>query len=72
MENNTILASVQLELVEEFVTVDAKKRVRIASLVPTQAYNIYRNSKGQILLDPVRTVSMWQLEQKNKGGSTRE
>ncbi len=66
MDINEILASTQFEAKEEFVIVDAKKRMRISSLIPTQAYNIYRNTKGQILLDPVKTVSMWQIENMDK------
>jgi len=57
MSTSTILKSSDFELVSEFSQPDAKKRLSLGeALRGATAYNIYRNSLGQLILDPVRTV----------------
>ena len=62
----TILRNTDFELVTEFATPDAKKRLSLGeALAGATAYNIYRNSLGQLILDPVKTVpasEMWLYE----------
>jgi len=61
-----ILKSADFELVTEFAQPDAKKRLSLGeALQDATAFNIYRNSLGQLILDPVRTVpvsEMWLYE----------
>ncbi|MGD0629177.1 MAG: hypothetical protein ABR987_07485 [Terracidiphilus sp.] len=61
-----ILKDTEFELVSEFARPDAKKRVSLGeALSGTTAYNIYRNSLGQVILDPVKAVpahEMWLYE----------
>jgi hypothetical protein len=49
-------------LVTEIQKPDAKKRLSIGQAVeePAAAYNIYRNALGQIVLDPVRAVPLYE------------
>jgi hypothetical protein len=49
-------------LVTEIQKPDAKKRLSIGQAVeePASAYNIYRNPMGQIVLDPVRAVPVYE------------
>lgn len=62
----TIIRNSDFELVSEFAQPDAKKRLSLGEASQgASAYNIYRNSLGQLILDPVRTVpvsEMWLYE----------
>ncbi|MGA2217127.1 MAG: hypothetical protein ABSG51_03525 [Terracidiphilus sp.] len=66
MPPSTIIKDSDFQLVTEFAQPDAKKRVSLGSaLSGATAYNIYRNSLGQLILDPVKTVpvsEMWLYE----------
>jgi hypothetical protein len=61
-----VLKNSDFQLVSEFSQPDAKKRLSLgAALASATAYNIYRNSLGQLILDPVKTVpasEMWLYE----------
>ena len=63
-------------LVTEIQKPDAKKRLSIGQAMeePAAAYNIYRNSLGQIMLDPVKAVPVyeaWLFENKKALASVR-
>jgi hypothetical protein len=66
MATPTIIRNSEFELVSEFAQPDAKKRLSLGeALRGATAYNIYRNSFGQLILDPVRAVpasEMWLYE----------
>jgi hypothetical protein len=51
----TVLKNDKFSLVSKYVTMDSKKRVRLAGAVG-EAFNVYSNSMGQIILDPVEVV----------------
>ena len=61
-----ILKDTDFELISEFARPDAKKRLSLGdALHDATAYNIYRNSLGQVILDPVKAVpahEMWLYE----------
>ena len=63
---SAVLKNTDFELITEFAQPDAKKRLSLGeALSGAAAYNIYRNSLGQLILDPVRTVpasEMWLYE----------
>jgi hypothetical protein len=70
------LKDTQFTLVTDFQKPDAKKRLSIGHAVqePAAAYNIYRNSLGQIMLDPVKAVPLhetWLFENKKALASIR-
>jgi hypothetical protein len=66
MPTSTVIKDSDFELVSEFAQPDAKKRLSLGeALRGATAYNIYRNSLGQLILDPVKTVpasEMWLYE----------
>jgi hypothetical protein len=66
MSPSTILKDSDFKLVSEFAQPDAKKRLSLGeALQDAKAFNIYRNSLGQLILDPVRTIpasEMWLYE----------
>jgi len=66
MPTSTIIKNADFQLISEFVQPDAKKRLSLGeALRSVTAYNIYRNSLGQLILDPVKTVpasEMWLYE----------
>ena len=66
MPISAIIRSSDFELVSEFAQPDAKKRLSLGeALRESTAFNIYRNSQGQLVLDPVNTVpasEMWLFE----------
>ena len=52
-----ILKTADFSLVSEFVTLDAKKRLRLGAVGEVgSAFNVYRNRLGQIVLDPVKAI----------------
>ena len=50
------------ELINEIIKPDAKKRLSLGSAAAQAgvAYNIYRNQIGQIMLDPVKAVPVYE------------
>ncbi len=56
MATNAVIKDNNFELVSEFMQPDAKKRLSLGVAAQGKAYNIYKNSLGQLILDPVRTV----------------
>jgi hypothetical protein len=66
MPASTVIKNSDFELVSEFAQPDAKKRLSLGeALGGVTAYNIYRNTLGQIILDPVKAVpasEMWLYE----------
>lgn len=61
-----IIKKSDFQLVSEFVQPDAKKRLSLGQASrEASAYNIYSNSLGQIILDPVKTIpasEVWLYE----------
>jgi hypothetical protein len=54
---STVIKNTDFELVTEFAQPDAKKRLSLGeALGGATAFNIYRNSFGQVILDPVKAV----------------
>jgi hypothetical protein len=66
MSPSAVLKNTDFQLVSEFAQPDAKKRLSLGeALGSATAYNIYRNSLGQLILDPVKAVpasEMWLYE----------
>jgi hypothetical protein len=57
MPGPAVIRNTDFELVSEFAQPDGKKRLSLGeALGSTKAYNIYRNSLGQVILDPVKTI----------------
>lgn len=61
-----ILKNQDFQLVTEFAQPDAKKRLSLGeALAGVSSFNIYRNTFGQIVLDPVKVVPVseaWLFE----------
>jgi hypothetical protein len=62
-------------LVTELQKPDAKKRLSIGQAVeePAGAYNVYRNALGQIMLDPVKAIPVyeaWLFENQGRPSSS--
>ena len=52
-----VIKNTDFQLVTQFAQPDAKKRLSLgAALAGGAAFNIYRNTLGQLLLDPVKTI----------------
>jgi len=64
--SSPIVRDANFQLVSEFAQPDAKRRLSLGeALAGATAYNIYRNSFGQLILDPVKAVpasEMWLYE----------
>ncbi len=57
MPASAVIRNSDFELISEFAQPDAKKRLSLGEAVAgATAYNIYRNSLGQVILDPVKAV----------------
>lgn len=56
MVTNAVIKEDDFELVSEFMQPDAKRRLSLGAAAQGKAYNIYQNSLGQLILDPVKTV----------------
>ena len=55
--SSSVIKDTNFELVTEFARTDAKKRLSLGeALAGSSAFNIYRNTFGQLFLDPVRAV----------------
>jgi hypothetical protein len=61
--STSIIKNSDFRLISEFAQPDTKKRLSLGeALGGATAFNIYRNSLGQLILDPVKTVpasEMW-------------
>jgi hypothetical protein len=66
MPSSPVIRDADFRLVSEFAQPDAKKRLSLGQAVgDATAYNIYTNSLGQLILDPVRAIpasEMWIYE----------
>jgi hypothetical protein len=66
MPTSVVIKNDDFQLISEFAQPDAKKRLSLGeALSGATAYNIYRNSLGQLILDPVKAVpasEMWLYE----------
>jgi hypothetical protein len=52
-----IIKNSDFQLVAEFAQPDTKKRLSLgAALAGAGAFNVYRNTLGQLILDPVKAV----------------
>jgi hypothetical protein len=62
MRMANVIKDTRFELVTEIQRTDAKKRLSLGQAVEEAgaAYNIYRNSLGQIVLDPVKAVPVYE------------
>jgi hypothetical protein len=76
MPASTVIKNSDFELVSEFAQPDAKKRLSLSgALSGVSAYNIYRNTLGQIILDPVKAVpasEMWLYENSQALASVKQ
>ncbi len=55
--SSTVIKNSDFQLITEFVQPDAKKRLSLGSaLAGAGAFNVYRNTLGQLILDPVKAV----------------
>jgi hypothetical protein len=66
MPSSPVIKSDDFRLISEFAQPDAKKRLSLGQAVSgSTAYNIYTNSLGQLILDPVKAIpasEMWLYE----------
>ena len=66
MPSSAVIKNADFRLISEFAQPDAKKRLSLGeALSDATAFNIYRNTLGQIILDPVKAVpasEMWLYE----------
>jgi hypothetical protein len=66
MPTSPVIKSADFRLVSEFAQPDAKKRLSLGeALSGATAYNIYTNSLGQFILDPVKAIpasEIWLYE----------
>jgi hypothetical protein len=66
MRTSAVIKNADFRLISEFAQPDAKKRLSLGvALSGVTAYNIYRNTLGQLILDPVKAIpasEMWLYE----------
>jgi hypothetical protein len=66
MPTSAVIKNSDFELISEFAQPDAKKRLSLGEAAGgAKAFNIYRNSLGQLILDPVKAIpasEMWLYE----------
>ncbi|MDX6765671.1 MAG: hypothetical protein SFU85_02665 [Candidatus Methylacidiphilales bacterium] len=56
MASSTVIKNQDFQLISEFARTDSKKRLSLGEAAAAGAFNIYCNSLGQIVLDPVKVV----------------
>ena len=54
--SSAFIKNTAFQLIAEFAQPDAKKRLSLGEAGGARAYNIYRNTVGQIILDPVKAI----------------
>jgi hypothetical protein len=62
-DNSHTLSTSEYELIAEYVILDTSRRLRIPKAGAVgQAYNVYKNPQGRLLLEPVVAVPVqaWQ------------
>lgn len=59
---STLVKDSHFELITEIIKPDAKKRLTLGQALAQAgvAYNVYRNQLGQIMLDPVKAVPVYE------------
>jgi hypothetical protein len=66
MPTSGVIKDTDFQLISEFAQPDAKRRLSLGEAGSgATAYNIYRNSLGQLILDPVKAVpasEIWLYE----------
>ncbi len=76
MSPSAILKNADFRLITEFAQPDSKKRLSLGSaLTDATAYNIYTNSLGQLILDPVKAIpasEMWLYENSQALASVKQ
>jgi hypothetical protein len=76
MPTYAVLKNTDFQLISEFAQPDAKKRLSLGgALGESTAYNIYRNSLGQLVLDPVKAVpasEVWLFENASALASVKQ
>jgi hypothetical protein len=76
MAPSAVIKNDDFQLISEFAQPDAKKRLSLGeALAGATAYNIYRNSLGQLILDPVKTIpasEMWLYENSQALASVKQ
>jgi hypothetical protein len=76
MPTSVVIKNDDFQLISEFAQPDAKKRLSLGqALAGATAYNIYRNSLGQLILDPVKTIpasEMWLYENSQALASVKQ
>jgi len=76
MATSSVLKSSDFQLVTEFAQPDAKKRLSLGeALSGATAFNVYRNSLGQLILDPVKTIpasELWLYENPDALASVKQ
>lgn len=53
---SAVIKATDFMLVTEFTKPDSKKRLFLGDALVGGAFNVYRNSVGQVVLDPVKAV----------------
>jgi len=62
MPTSSPIKNSEFELITEFAQPDSKKRLSLGeALSGATAFNIYRNSLGQLVLDPVKAVPAHEI-----------
>lgn len=73
--SSSVIKNTDFKLVSEFARTDAKKRLSLGEVVAgSGAFNIYRNTFGQLFLDPVKAVpadEAWLFEHPTTLASVR-
>jgi hypothetical protein len=73
---SAVVKNADFQLISEFAQPDAKKRLSLGEVVSAgTAYNIYRNTLGQIILDPVKAVpvsEIWLYENEQALASVKQ
>jgi len=76
MPTSAVIKNEEFRLISEFAQPDAKKRLSLGeALGGATAYNIYRNTLGQIILDPVKAIpasEMWLYENSEALASVKQ
>jgi len=76
MQTFAVIRDTDFQLISEFAQPDAKRRLSLGeSLGNATAFNIYRNSLGQVILDPVKAIpasELWLYESPQAPASVKQ